>query len=168
VRFETLWRNYPSEDPYVDSKTGQPPTGFANQCAIRLGYALAKSGVSFGSYQGKFCPGVKKNTGMVAVAQELANWLNRSGFPGCPKSEVYTGKTVFDKIEDRTGIIFLANYWQRPGDSASTRTGDHIDLWNGSRMTAFTSWFRVNLGISWDGVWSDFTLASKVNFWPIP
>lgn len=25
-----------------------------------------------------------------------------------------------------------------------------------------SSWFRVHLGISWDGVWSDYRLASTV------
>jgi len=53
-------------------------------------------------------------------------------------------------------------------EKGATRTGDHIDLWNGSRMTAYSSWFRVHLGVSWEGVWSDFRGASKVLFWAIP
>ena len=105
---------------------------------------------------------------MVAGAQELANWLGPNTFPGCPKAEIYTGKDGFEKIADRTGIIFLANYWQRPGEKGETRTGDHIDLWNGKRMTTQSSWFRIHMGISWDGIWSDFRGASKTLFWAIP
>ncbi|MDD1621295.1 MAG: type VI secretion system amidase effector protein Tae4 [Methylococcaceae bacterium] len=167
VKFETIWQNYPGADPCIDSKTGSPPIGFSNQCAIRLGYALEKSGISFASFQGKRRPCGPQNGGMVAGAQELANWLGPNRFSGCPKPETYTGKTAFEKIDGRTGIIFLANYWQRPGEKGATRTGDHIDLWNGSRMTSLSSYIRAQWGVSWDGLWSDYRLASKVLFWPI-
>lgn len=167
IKFETIWENYPSYDPCRDKKTGKVPLGYENQCAIRVSYALEKSGVSFSSFHGGRCPSASKNGGMVTSAQELSNWLVPSRFSGCLKPEAYTGKDAFDKIKDRTGIIFLADYWQRTTDKESARTGDHIDLWDGSRMTSFSSWFRVHLGISWDGYWSDFRLASKVLFWSI-
>jgi hypothetical protein len=105
---------------------------------------------------------------MIAGAQALADWLISGRFPGCPRPERFTGQTAFEHIEDRTGIIFFANYWRRSTDTGASRTGDHIDLWNGSRMTATSSWFRVHLGIAYDGVWSDYRLASRVLFWPIP
>jgi hypothetical protein len=74
---------------------------------------------------------------------------------------------VFEKIAGRSGIIFLANYWQRGGEAGTTRTGDHIDLWNGSRMTEYLSWLRVHLGVSWDGRWSDFRGSPRTLFWAI-
>lgn len=168
IEFQTIWDNYPSDDPCRDPSTGKVPAAYSNQCAIRVGFALEKSGVNFSSFQGGRCPFGAQNGGMVAGAQELANWLSTPKFAGCPRPETYDGKTAFKKIDGRTGIVFLANYWQRPGESGNTRTGDHIDLWNGSRMTARSSWFRVQLGISWDGTWSDFRRATKVLFWPIP
>ena len=168
VKFETIWRNYPDGHPCIDPKTGKPPKGFSDQCAIRVGYALEKSGVSFASLNGKRCPCGPKHGGMIAGAQELANWLGPKRFPGCPQPETYTGRDAFEQIRGRSGIIFLANYWQRDNEKGATRTGDHIDLWNGSRMTAYSSWFRVHLGVSWEGVWSDFRGASKVLFWAIP
>ncbi len=167
IKFETIWDNYPHDTPCRNKNTGDVPPGYENQCAIRVGYALEKSGVSFASFRGNRCPGAPKNSGMVASAQQLANWLGPNRFSGCPKAERYTGKDAFDKIEDRTGIIFLADYWQRSTDKGLARTGDHIDLWNGSRMTSFFSWFRVHFGISWDGLWSDYRLASEVLFWHI-
>jgi hypothetical protein len=129
IKFETIWENYPSYDPCRDKKTGKIPLGYENQCAIRVSYALEKSGVLFSSFHGGRCPNTPKNSGMVTSAQELANWLGPSRFSGCSKPETYIGKEAFDKIEDRTGIIFLANYWQRVTDKGSARTGDHIDLW---------------------------------------
>lgn len=167
IAFQTIWNNYSGESPCKDPKTGKPPPGYDNQCAIRLGYAMEKSGVSFASYHGARCPFASKNGGMVASAQGLANWLKTRPFPGCPIYEKYTGKDVFEKINGRTGIIFLANYWQRDSDKGEARTGDHIDLWNGSSMTAASSWIRVHLGLSWDGLWSDFRRATEVLFWPI-
>jgi hypothetical protein len=56
IAFETLWTNYPTSDPCIDPKTGSPPKGFSNQCAIRLGRALELSGVSFRSFHGGVCP----------------------------------------------------------------------------------------------------------------
>lgn len=168
VAFAALWNNYPSDDTPCRDKSGNVPSGFQNQCAIRVGTALEKSGVLFTTFTGLRCPSAPKNSGRVAGAQALANWLTKGRFPGCPNPEKYTGQTAFDEIEDRTGIIFLANYWQRSTDQGAARTGDHIDLWNGSRMTSTSSWFRVHLGISWDGLWSDYRLASTVLFWPIP
>jgi hypothetical protein len=167
IKFETIWKNYPAEPPCRD-KLGKIPPGYENQCAIKVGYALERSGVSFASFKGGRCPHAAKQSGLVASAQELANWLQTPRFAGCPKPETYTGKTVFEKIEGRTGILFLANYWKRTTDQGDARTGDHIDLWNGSRMTAYSSWVRVTFGISWDGLWSDYRLASKVLFWNIP
>jgi Type VI secretion system (T6SS), amidase effector protein 4 len=122
--FSTLWDNYPSEDPCRDPKTGGVPSGYSNQCAIRLGTALEKSGVSFASYVGGRCPHGPKKGGMIASAQGLANWLKGKPFSGCPKYEKHTGTSIFENIDKRTGIVFLANYWQRPGETGTTRTGD--------------------------------------------
>jgi hypothetical protein len=167
ITFETLWKNYPSDPPCHDPRTARIPPGYENQCAMRVGYALEKSGVSFRSFRGAHCPGAARDSGLVANAQELANWLRARLFHGCPAPMEYTGVEAFGKIERLTGIIFLADYWQRPTDRGPARTGDHMDLWNGSRMTAFSSWFRVHLRLSWDGLWSDFRLARRVVFWHI-
>jgi hypothetical protein len=56
----------------------------------------------------------------------------------------------------------------RVGRAGTTRTGDHIDLWNGSRMTECFSWLRVHLGVSWDGRWSNFRGSPRTLFWAIP
>jgi hypothetical protein len=168
IKFDTIWNNFANDPPCVD-KRGAIPAGYENQCAIKVGLALEKSGVSFASFGGGRCPVGPSKGGMVAGAQQLADWLSvKSQFPGCPsKPEISTGKAAFDKIKGRTGIIFLANYWQRSTDKGNARTGDHIDLWNGSRMTTAFSWVRVHFGVSWDGLWSDYRAASEIRFWNI-
>ena len=65
------------------------------------------------------------------------------------------------KIAGKKGIIYFEDYWLRPEDRPERPTGDHIDLWNGSRLTEVSSWLRVQLGISYEGVWSDLEKAKK-------
>jgi hypothetical protein len=129
-----LWDKYPSEKPYIDPKTGKPPVGFENQCAIKVGVALAGSGVNMDGFDGK---GIVKIDGIriPTRAEEFDGWLNKTTIGGIGKGEVISGSDWQDKIKDRTGIVYFENYWARPGETTRV-TGDHIDLWNGSRLTA--------------------------------
>jgi hypothetical protein len=45
--------------------------------------------------------------------------------------------------------------------------GSHIDLWNGSRLTDWTSWIRIHANMNIPGVWSDYKNAKSVWFWPV-
>lgn len=72
IKFETIWRNYPNENPCIDAKSGKPPTGFSNQCAMRVGYALQKSGVSFESFKGNRCPKSERARSGCAGTSKLA------------------------------------------------------------------------------------------------
>lgn len=67
------------------------------------------------------------------------------------------------------------NYWRRSGET-STATGDHIDLWSGSRLTAtglsFLSTFGRRPGISTIGAgtswgYSDLGKSTEILFWEI-
>jgi len=152
LKFETLWRNYPRFNP---------SPGVDNPCAMRVGRALELSGVSLVSFQGSL------QAGTTVGAQELADWLGPARFPGCPSHETLDGSEVFDRIAGRSGILFMANYRRRPGDADVFRRGEHIDLWNGSRMTECAHWLRVHLGVSWDGHWSGDRVAPRTWFWSI-
>ena len=92
-------------------------------------------------------------------AQELADWLV-TPFSRLPHPvKKYSGKETFDKIAGQRGVIFFQNYWG-PGQQ-----GDHIDLWDGSRLTDWKSWARIHLHVSWQGTWSDYRQAPSVWFW---
>ena len=68
-------------------------------------------------------------------AQELADWLKLQPFCGLPsKPEEITGSNWQVKIKGRTGIVFFKDYWTRTGERSPS--GDHIDLWKGSKLTA--------------------------------
>lgn len=147
VTFAELWAAYPKEDPCVD-KNGKPPKGWENQCAIRVGLALERVGVSFRSFGGARCPTGPQRGGMAAGAQALANWLRARPFPGCPLATHVAPANWKDAVEARTGIIFFKDYWRRSGETSGTGTGDHIDLWNRDTLTpSFVSFLRFTLGI---------------------
>jgi hypothetical protein len=161
--FMTLWNNHPTvkgEPPLLDKGV------YENQCAINLSAALMRSGINMNSY-----PGAKsweKGKPKYAIrAQELANWLATPASQVTTKVQKFGGKEVFEKIKLRTGIVFFQNYWG-PG-----RQGDHIDLWNGSRLTDWFTWVRIHARIGSLGVHSvaplsDFEKSQSVWLWVLP
>ena len=155
-RFPQLWNNHPNitdEGPLLDKKQ------YPNQCAVNMYATLQKSGVNVKSFYGQLS--WQKDKPKYAIrAQELADWLASPANPVHTRVEKYSGEEVFDKIRGRTGIIFFQNYW------GLGNQGDHIDLWNGVRLTHWTSWLRIQLHISGGG-WSNYRQAETVWFWQI-
>jgi hypothetical protein len=177
VTFSQLWESYPSGHPYVDQKTGKPPEGYDNQCAIKVSVAIHGAGVEMKSFKGATVALNERRAAIVAT--QLAAWLKLQPFCGLPKQpENVTGKNWQDKIKGRTGIVYFEDYWGRsPKEkAANTPSGDHIDLWNGSRLTATGLSFFSTLGrrIGFNEVapatawgFSDVRNAKKILFWEV-
>jgi Type VI secretion system (T6SS), amidase effector protein 4 len=156
-RFRELWENHPTikgDAPLLDKLT------YKNQCAINVSAALTRTGVSMNDFHGALS--WQKDKPQYAIrAQELADWLTfKSRFLGrtCVKISV---RHFNQEISNQSGIIFFQNYW------GTGRQGDHIDLWNGSRLTDWKSWARINLHLSWEGQFSNFYNAESIWFWGI-
>lgn len=174
VTFPVLWASYTSGHPYVDPKTGKPPKGYENQCAIRVSKAIHGAGVEMKSFKGASVQldGLKAAIG----ATQLADWLKLQPFCGLPSEpENITGKDWESKIKGRSGIIYFENYWHRPGET-TTASGDHIDLWNGSSLTPNAVNYLRRLGLSsvqWlpdllsSFNFSDLGNSTKILFWEI-
>lgn len=174
VIFSVLWASYPSRHPYVDPKTGKPPKGYENQCAIRVSKAIHGAGVEMKSFKGASVQldGLKAAIG----ATQLADWLKLQPFCGLPSEpENVTGKDWESKIKSRSGIIYFENYWHRPGET-TTASGDHIDLWNGSSLTPNAVNYLRRLGLNsvqWlPSLFSSFNFSdlgnsTKILFWEI-
>ena len=148
ITFQQLWENHPTitGDDAPCSTNGK--AHFLNQCSIKLGVCLSRCGVDTNNIPGvTHCGHHKKLQGHVIRAEELANGLTKYSIAGLQKVEKVEPKMFRDKLAGRTGIIFFKDYWQREVDGKKeefrNRSGDHIDLWNGSRLTAWTSWFRI-------------------------
>ncbi len=167
MSFAELWKNHPvvtGEPALLDRAT------YENQCAINLSAALTRSGIDMKSYNGVWS--WQKDKPKYAIrAQELANWLGLAGKVGSSR-EKFSAPEAFGNVDGkkgmmrRTGIVFVQNYY------GPSNQGDHIDLWNGSRLTGVSSWARLNLRIGRFGVHSftslsDMLKAEQVWFWPV-
>src|SRR5690606_19484017 len=83
---------------------------FANQCAIRMGVALKRAGVTANQLPGCAHCAVHPRDEMHFInATQLANAINRANLPGVGPREVICGPDAakfYPKIFGRTGIIF--------------------------------------------------------------
>lgn len=176
LTFSELWANYPSKTvKHIDPKTKEDV--FPDHCAIHLSDALYKSGVRLKSFSQKNkcwnCPTPDDTTkkGIHAIrAQNLADYLRKKPFAGCPEPLVLTGTGYEESVSGKTGIIFFQDYWLRSGESSPT--GDHIDLWNKNELASlgtFLTWTRRTFpGFSSDYLdMSDLKNSKQVLFWEI-
>jgi len=177
LEFKQLWSSYPQEKiVHMNPETNTDL--YADHCAINVSHALKLSGVAMKSVPKEQqcnryrCPNTDSNgRGIhVRLAQDLADYLKKQPFAGCPKVEVYKGTDYPQVLKGRTGIVFFKDYWQREGQTGNSRTGDHIDLWNDDVLAgegSVQSFFTVTLGLSLDGVYSDHKLSKEIWFWDI-
>lgn len=162
IKFKDLWKTYPG-DPPCNIKD------FKNQCAIKVGAALAECGVDTSKLVPKkrhcWHHGVK--LGHVLAAEELATGLQKYRLKGISTAIEVPGVEFKSRLAGKKGIIFFKDYWERSVDKPGNPTGDHIDLWNGSRLTDWRTWLRIRLGIVIPGVWSGLEKATTVLFWKV-
>ena len=160
--FDVVRSNYPGSDP-CDAKDSKGQLLFPNQCAIRLSYALKKSGVSLASFPSARKCWVHPAEDHVLSAKELADWLQRKTVPFIQAAEDVTGSEWRRKVLGRTGIICFEDYYAAaPGGG-----GDHIDLWDGNALTGLGSWLRTRFNIVVPGFWSDFRKSKHIRFFPL-
>jgi len=134
--FNKLWDNHPTVESMFDDVPCKldGKKAFENQCAIRMGVSLEKSGIDTTTFKGVRC-WHKHKPAHILRAEELAEWLN-GNFSPFKKTYTFEGVNGFSQIVGKKGIVFFKDYY---GDN---NQGDHIDLWNGSRLTRYSSWFE--------------------------
>lgn len=112
LSFYNLWANH----PYFDSPCNG---GFENQCAIRMGVALAASDLDIRSFDGLRCWS-GHSPAHILRAEELAKWLVEQ--PDIGRFTRYRHRKKAADFRGKCGIIFIKDGWG---------AGDHIDLWDG-------------------------------------
>jgi hypothetical protein len=113
VTYLQIWDSHPYPDSPCDT------TLFPNQCAIRMGVALAGAGVNLTSFRGAKC-WVQHSPRHILRAQQLADWIATQTVTfGVVKK--YTRVTSAD-FADKTGLVFIKDGWGAT---------DHIDVWDG-------------------------------------
>lgn len=174
ITFRKLWDRHPTIAGDDNPCTTKNKKNFQNQCAIRVGAALARCG-----YDTRRIPGARHcwhhptASGHVLAAEELAQGLARVPVPGLAPVERYSSSEFMDKAAGKTGIVFFKDYWHRSQDTQGSPTGDHIDLWNGSRLTDWRTWARFHMRIGNIGMHSlsdnvsDYLASEQIWFWRV-
>jgi hypothetical protein len=166
VGFKVLWDNHPTITGDDNPCSTEGKRNYHNQCAIRMGTCLAKCDVDTTKIPGvTHCSYHEKSQGHTIRAEELAIGLTKHQIAGIQKMQEIDPKEFKNVLNGKTGIIFFKDYWQRSGER--NRSGDHIDLWNGSRLTHWVTWIRIQWGISIDGYWSDYKRSQSIWFWRV-
>jgi hypothetical protein len=141
--FNILWEKHPTitGDDFPCSSNGNK--NFENQCAIRMGECFERSGLSTKNLPVRRCWFHKDKLGHILSAEELAKAIEKYPLSSYIEKPIkFKGEDGFSKIFGKKVIIFFKDYYG-PGNQ-----GDHIDLWNGARLTRFSSYwdFFVMLG----------------------
>jgi len=90
---------------------------YENQCAIRLSIALRRCGFDLSAYDRRN----KCSHGNARGAEQLAAFLKKR-----LESEWLVPASARRRMAGRSGIVFFRNL--------GGGTGDHLDLWNGTRV----------------------------------
>ncbi len=117
---------------------------FDNQCAIRIGACLKSVGFSTAGYKGRLCyphysKYLKAHKGEqhVLAAQDFADWLETGTTElGKPKKFTSPADALKGLTKESRGLLFFLDCFNRPGQSFARRSGDHIDLFDGTEITA--------------------------------
>jgi len=151
MKFKDLWYHHPANNcAYIQTLinpcfSNEP--NFENQCAIRMGVALQRSGVPITHYKGVTCI-TDYNFKPECIefhplrVNELIYFLTwKLGEPSHHKG------VTFEDFVERKGIIVFLDFWGK------NMQGDHIDLWDGKGMTY--------------GARDYFTRSREVLFWDV-
>lgn len=92
-------------------------------------------------------------------------WLKNSPPPGFGKAEKISPGNFQSALKGRTGVVFFQDFWRRGNESETHRSGDHIDLWNKSKITSSSMWWRSV--IEYFDIVSDLNSSKAVLFWEV-
>jgi Type VI secretion system (T6SS), amidase effector protein 4 len=153
--FATLWANHPVHEtpPNINPcKQKDGTSAFANQCTIRLGVCFTRSGISLATYPGAFCWHGHGRKHPLRV-EEMTNWLSSGdaefvGPAETSRRDAAGRQKTHADYAGRTGIVGFRNFW------GSGNQGDHIDLWNGTRIARGDNDY--------------FERSEEIWFWPMP
>lgn len=166
ITFEKLWNSYPTINGEKAPCQTNGVKNFSDQCAIRLGVALASCGVVTSKLvpTKRHCWQHQANEGHILAAEELANGLMKANIPGIGALLKINPDTFQNDLSGKKGIIFFKDFWARKGEEFDQRSGDHIDLWNLNRMSDWRTWFFISSTFNTGGSYSK---SKAVWFWEI-
>ncbi|UEH07563.1 type VI secretion system amidase effector protein Tae4 [Pseudomonas sp. HN8-3] len=112
----------------------------------------------------RYCWQHAKSEGHVLAAEEMAKALSDANIPGLQRPKKIKPEDFEEVLAGQQGIIFFKDFWRRGNETSGNRSGDHIDLWNGRRLTNWLSYPRIQLGLSIEGTFSDYHESREIWF----
>jgi len=103
----------------------------------------------------------------VLAAEEMAKALSGANIPGIQPVKKVKPEDFEDVLVGQQGIIFFKDFWRRGNETFGNRSGEHIDLWNGRRLTDWLSYPRIQLGFSIKGTFSAYHQSREIWFWSV-
>jgi hypothetical protein len=131
--FDRFWSNHPSNQtpPNNDPCSTDGAPNFPNECCIRFGTMLVASGIKLTKYKGAFCWYGHGKTHTLRV-EEMKLWLNSDAVSFVKKADIskrsHGHQKTYQDYQNMRGIVVFRNFW------GENNQGDHIDLWNGTRV----------------------------------
>jgi hypothetical protein len=164
--FVHLWRNFPSKEEMEKKCRNVQPDGsdkpFSDYCSIRLSEAFNRTGIVYTANGKCWSHSGKKH---ILLAENLANGLKNNKPQRFGKLEIIDPNNFQSLLKGRTGVIFFKDYWKRGNESFKNRSGDHIDLWNKSKITGGSMLYRSVIELF--GFVSDLNNSKEVWFWEV-
>lgn len=172
ITFDKLWESHPQVTGNDNPCTTDGKPNFSDQCAIRIGAALAACGVEPSRLPGvRHCWYHNKSEGHILGAEELAKGLKNFPIAGIRTVQNVEPQNFKSALRGKRGIIFFKDYWQRTvngkRESFRNRSGDHIDLWNGYRLAHPRSMVQMYLRLGSFGLGSDHRQSKEIWFWEV-
>lgn len=173
LTFQKLWDARPQVVTEDNPCASKGLANFPDQCAIRLGVRLTACSVNTSLLPGvRHCWQHEKSKGHTLSADELAQGLKLRPPGGVRKPVPINPEEFVGALQGRRGIVYFKDFWRRTSadgreESFAGRTGDHIDLWNGYRMSHPGSVARIYFRIGPFGVGSDYRQSKEVWFWEV-
>lgn len=165
--FEKIWNSYPTKETISSSCTNKQPDSnrpFTDYCAIMLSESFHRAGVDISLLKGNRCwsHGGKKH---LLLAEDLAEGLRKKSPPGFGNFQKVVPGSFQSILNGKTGVVFFKDYWQRGSERFANRSGDHIDLWNKSKITSSSMLYRSV--VEWFGFVSDLNKSREIWFWEV-
>ena len=113
----------------------------------------------------------------IMVAEKLSTALIKYPIDGVQKVRKINPEKASAGLHGKTGIIFFKDYWQRningKIENFRNKSGDHIDLWNGSKLTSLSNFhYRLHdLSLGTKSYYNDVELGyntyKEILFWRV-
>jgi hypothetical protein len=167
TKFELMWNNFPNKEAVKKTCTNKQKDSnnpFGDYCAIMMSECFIRSGIDVSLFKGNRCwshQGKKH----VLLAEDFASGLKSRTPPGFGGLEKVQPGSFQSTLDSKTGVIFFKDYWQRGSESFSTRSGDHIDLWNKDQITGSGMFMRSVY--EFFGAVSDLNKCKEIWFWEV-